>query len=33
VGVADAQLRVVEPRTVRVTVRIEPVPPSASEGP
>lgn len=33
VGVADAQLRVVEPRTVRVTVRIEPVPPPASEGP
>jgi YbbR domain-containing protein len=31
VGVADAQLRVVEPRSVRVTVRIEPVP--ASEGP
>ena len=31
VGVADAQLRVVEPRSVRVTVRIEPVP--APEGP
>jgi YbbR domain-containing protein len=31
VGVADAQLRVVEPRVVRVTVRIQPVP--ASEGP
>jgi YbbR domain-containing protein len=30
VGVADAQLRVVEPRSVRVTLRIVPVP--ASDG-